>query len=104
ESGGEQGNRAQQSRDRVALFKELDRQDRGQAPENIEVIPFDDVSDRRGDDPPPEVLRNLWTGHCRFLLLLFPPSCSGFSFFRLVFTASSLHGTRCHARRLRTHF
>ena len=44
ESGGEQRNRAQQSRDRVGLFKELDRQDRSQAPEDIEVVPFDDVS------------------------------------------------------------
>jgi hypothetical protein len=45
ESGGEQRNRAQQSRDRVGFFEELDRQDRSQAPEDIEVVPFDDVSD-----------------------------------------------------------
>src|SRR5205807_8806640 len=36
ESGGEQRNRAQQSRDRMGFFKELDRQDRSQAPEDIE--------------------------------------------------------------------
>ena len=63
ESGGEQRNRAQQCRNRVALFKELDRQDRSQAPENIEVIPLDDVSHRRGDDHRPEVLRDLRPSH-----------------------------------------
>src|ERR1700756_2412199 len=40
----------------MALFEELDRQDRGQAAENVEVIPFDDVSHRRGDDHAPEIL------------------------------------------------
>src|SRR6266851_2176820 len=43
ESCGEQRNRAQQSCDRVGLFKELDRQNRGQAAEDIEVIPFDEI-------------------------------------------------------------
>src|SRR5262249_35742667 len=55
ESRREQRNGAQQRRDRMALFEELDRQDRGQAPENIEVIPFDDVSHRRRDDHAPEI-------------------------------------------------
>src|SRR6266436_2896022 len=62
--------RAQQSRDRVGLFKELDRQDRSQAPEDIEVVPFDDVSHRRGDDHAPEVLRNLRASHSCSLLFL----------------------------------
>ena len=38
--------------------KNLTDKNRSQAPENIEVVPLDDVSDRRGDDHPPEVLRN----------------------------------------------
>ena len=63
ESGGEQRNRAQQSRNRMGLFKELDRQDRGQAAEDIEVIPLDDVSHGCGDDHAPEVLRNLRASH-----------------------------------------
>ena len=45
------------------LFEELDRQDRGQAAEDIEVIPLDDVSHRRGDDHAPEVLRDLRASH-----------------------------------------
>src|SRR5207244_10648566 len=68
ESGGEQRNRAQQGRNRVALFEELDRQDRGQAPENIEVIPLDDVSHCRGDDHAPEVLGDLCHGCPSFVL------------------------------------
>jgi hypothetical protein len=42
----------------VALFEEFDRQDCGQAPENIEIIPFDDVSRRRGSDDASEVCWN----------------------------------------------
>jgi hypothetical protein len=42
----------------VALLEELDRQDRGQAAENIEVIPFDDVTHRRRDDHASEILRH----------------------------------------------
>jgi len=75
ESGGEQRDRAQQGRNRVALFEELDRQDRSQAPENIEVVPLDDVSYRRGDDHGPKVLRNL-------------------SHVPLLFKASSLRGAK----------
>ena len=35
---------AKQGGDGVALFEEFDRQDCGQAPENIEIIPFNNVS------------------------------------------------------------
>src|SRR5439155_26195641 len=80
ESGGEQRNRAQQGCNRVALFEELDRQDCGQSSENIEVVPFDDVSDCLVDDYAPEVLRNLWATHSCFLLF------QGF-----IFKVSSLH-------------
>ena len=58
ESGGEQRDRAEQGGNGVALFEEFDRQDCGQAPENIEVIPLDDVSRGCGSDHGPEVLRN----------------------------------------------
>jgi hypothetical protein len=37
EPGGEQRDRAEQGRYGVALFEELDRQDRGQTPEDVEV-------------------------------------------------------------------
>jgi hypothetical protein len=57
-SGGEQRNRAQQRRDRVRFFEELDRQDGGQAAEDVEVKPLDDISRRRGDDDRAEILRN----------------------------------------------
>src|SRR5581483_5788493 len=63
EAGGEQRNRAQQSRYRMGLFEELDRQDRRQASENVEVIPLDDISHCRRDDHTSEVLGNLRPGH-----------------------------------------
>ena len=63
EAGGEQRDRAQKRCDRVALFKELDRQNRGQAAENIEVIPLDDVSHRRGNDHASKIFRNFWPSH-----------------------------------------
>ena len=49
---------AKQGGDGVALFEEFDRQDCGQAPENIEIIPFDNVSPRRGGDDASEVCWN----------------------------------------------
>src|SRR5262249_37591870 len=61
-------NGAEQGRDRVGLFEEFHRQDRGQAPENIEVIPFDDVSYRRGDDHTPEILGD-FSSHSHISLL-----------------------------------
>jgi hypothetical protein len=66
ESGSEQRNRAQQRRNRAGLVEELDRQDRGQAPENVEIIPLDDVAHRRRDDHGSEVLGNCCPSHCRF--------------------------------------
>src|ERR1700754_747590 len=39
----------------MGLFEELDREHRGQTPEDIEVIPLDDVSHRRGDDHAAEI-------------------------------------------------
>ena len=59
ETGGEQRDGAEQRRDGVALFEEFDRQDRGQAAEDIEIIPLDDVSPRCRDDHASEVLRNM---------------------------------------------
>src|SRR5438876_362822 len=40
---------------RVALLEELDREDRGQAAEDVEVVPLDDVPDGRGDDDAAEL-------------------------------------------------
>jgi len=54
----EQRDRAKQCRDRVTLFEELDRQDRGQTPEYVEVIPLDDVASRRSGDHSSEVWWN----------------------------------------------
>ena len=50
----------------MSLLEEFDRQHGGQAPEDIEVIPFDDVSHRRGDDHGPEILWD-FDSHIRFL-------------------------------------
>src|SRR5262249_41197637 len=47
-------------------LEELDRQDRGQAAEDVEVIPFDDVSHRRGDEHGPEIL---WDFNSHIVLL-----------------------------------
>jgi hypothetical protein len=66
ETGGEQRNGAEQRRHRVAFFEELDRQDRGQASENVEVIPLDDVTARRSGNHASEVRWNA-SSH------LFPP-------------------------------
>src|SRR5476649_1924964 len=77
EAGGEQRDRAEQRGNGVALIEELDRQDRGQAPENIEIIPFDDVSSGRGSDHGPEVLRN--SGSFCYCAHLEPPVCGYFS-------------------------
>src|SRR5262249_55248532 len=60
---GEQRYGAEQSGHRVAFFEKLDRQDRGQAAENIKVIPLDDVSPRRSGDHTSEVRRNTSNSH-----------------------------------------
>ena len=41
---------AEEGRDRVALLEELDREDRGQAAEDVEIVPLDDVADGCGND------------------------------------------------------
>src|SRR5262249_36989133 len=69
ESGGEQRDRAQQSRGRAGLVKELDRQDRSQAPENVEIIPLNDIPDRRRDNHASEILGYL-NCHCFLLFAL----------------------------------
>src|SRR5207249_7781259 len=56
ETGGKQRDRAQQRRHRVGLVEELDRQDRSQATEDVEIVPFDDVSRGGGDDYTAEIL------------------------------------------------
>ena len=64
ETGGEQGDRAQQGRHRVGLVEELHRQDRGQAPEDVEIVPFDDVPHGGGNHHAAEVFGDLiLTGH-----------------------------------------
>ena len=59
-----------QRRNRAGLVEELDRQDRGQAPEYVEVVPFDDVSHRGRDDHGPEVLGDLLGQPLLFLPIL----------------------------------
>src|SRR5476649_300876 len=58
EAGGEQRDRAEQGGNGVALIEEFDRQDCRQAPENIKVVPLDDVSSGRGSDDASEVCWN----------------------------------------------
>src|ERR1051325_7962924 len=43
----------------MCLVEELDRQNRRQAAENIEVVPLDGIADRGGNDHGPEILRDL---------------------------------------------
>src|SRR2546425_255446 len=51
---------AEEGRHRVALLEKLDREDRGQAAEDVEVVPLDDVADGCGDDDSAEFFgRNL---------------------------------------------
>src|SRR2546425_7532238 len=40
----------QEGRDWVALLEELGREDRGQAAEDVEIVPLDDVADGCGND------------------------------------------------------
>ena len=93
ESCGEQRNRTEQSCDRVGLFKELDRQNCGQAAEDIEVIPFDDVSHRRSNNHAAEIPRNL---NCHVWLLLFQGIASIFQ--RFVSRGAKVHARRLQAR------
>src|SRR5262249_45012721 len=100
ESRCEQRDPAQQRRDRMALFEELDRQDRGQAAENVEVIPFDDVSHRRGDDHAPEIPWDL-NRACSSHSHLSSPYCLALSLH-----SSSLRGRRMYwtaPQRMRPH-
>jgi hypothetical protein len=65
EAGREQCDGAQQRRNRMRLFEEFHRQDRGEAAENVEnveVVPLDDVAPRRGGDHASKVRRNV-SGH-----------------------------------------
>jgi hypothetical protein len=47
----------------VAFLEELDRQDRGQAAEYVEVIPLDDVTARCGGNYASEIRRNTSNSH-----------------------------------------
>src|SRR5262249_44541572 len=73
ESGREKCDRAQQRRNRVALLEEFDSEDRGQAAEDIEVIPFDDIANGGGNDHASKVPRN-FTGHSALLAAASPGS------------------------------
>src|SRR5207249_1164744 len=59
EPGREQRDRAEQRGHWMALLEKLDRQHSGQAAEDIEVVPLDDVSDRRRNNHTSKIL-----GHC----------------------------------------
>src|SRR5205085_5025978 len=56
ESGGERPHRLDERRSGLAPFEELDRQERCQAAEDVEVVPLDHVPDGCGDDDAAEVL------------------------------------------------
>src|SRR5256885_103141 len=58
----------------MRLVEELDRQNRGQAAEDIEVIPLDDVPHGRGGDHAPKIFWDFRASHivsslCRGLVL-----------------------------------
>src|SRR5262249_38994762 len=64
EAHREDGHRAEEGRDRVAFLEELDGEDRGQAAEDVEVVPLDDVADGcRNDDAAELVEWNLGCPH-----------------------------------------
>src|SRR5919108_3884668 len=48
----------------MGLFEELGRQDGRQAPEDVEVVPLNDVAHGGGDDHAPEVLGDLTSHGC----------------------------------------
>src|SRR5437588_675191 len=50
EADGKNRDRAQECRDRMPLLEELDREDRGEAAEDVKVVPLDDVAHGCGDD------------------------------------------------------
>src|SRR5438477_1219564 len=50
EADREDGHGAEEGRHRMPLLEELDREDRGEAAEDVEVVPLDDVADGCGDD------------------------------------------------------
>ena len=41
--------------DRMRFLEELHRQDRGEAAKDVEIVPLDDVADRRRRDDPAQV-------------------------------------------------
>src|SRR5262249_32789765 len=61
----------EESRHGVARVEELDGQDRGQTPEDVKVVPLDDIADGRRDDDATEILeRNPGWRHGFLTLLL----------------------------------
>jgi hypothetical protein len=85
--------------DRVGLFKELDRQNCGQAAKDIEVIPFDDVSHRRSDNHAAEIALDL---NCHVRLPLFQGIASNFSalyFFAVHGSCPTFIGANCECVR-----
>ena len=61
----------------MAFLEELDRQDRGQTSENVEIVPFDNVSRGRGHDHGPKIPRDLsclTDSHLSHVTLLLAPS------------------------------
>src|SRR6185436_20896046 len=59
----EERDRAEQRGNWMASLKELDRKDGCQAAEHVEVVPLDDVTDRRGGDHAAQLARlQSWSG------------------------------------------
>src|SRR5262249_58900794 len=59
----EERNRAQERCDRMCLLEELHRQHRGQAAEDVKVIPLDDIPHGGSPDHLTEILWNPRIGH-----------------------------------------
>src|SRR5213592_285936 len=57
EPGGERADRLDERTSGGARREELHRQERGQAAEDVEVVPLDDVPDCCGDHDAPQILR-----------------------------------------------
>src|SRR2546421_681581 len=56
EARGEGADRLDERASGGAGREELDRQERGQAPEDVEVVPLDDIPNGCGDDDPAKIL------------------------------------------------